>query len=107
MGYLEPPVNVELPLIVSRPQWLEARLRLLAREKELCRQRDAVTAERRRRPMVRIERDVFDGPAGGTRLLELFGGCRQLTVYHSMFDPAAFSAAEQNFLPRRRRRQCA
>ena len=91
MGYLEPPVNVELPLIVSRPQWLEARLRLLAREKELCRQRDAVTAERRRRPMIRIERDVFDGPA----------------VCHSMFDPAAFSAAEQNFLPRRRRRQCA
>jgi len=54
MGYLEPPVNVELPLIVSRTQWLEARLRLFAREKELCRQRDAVTAERRRLPMVRI-----------------------------------------------------
>lgn len=108
MGYLEPPVNVELPLIVSRTQWLEARLRLFARGKELCRQRDAVTAERRRLTMARIERDyVFDGPAGGTRLLELFGGCRQLTVYHFMFDPAAFSAAEQNFLPRRRRRQCA
>jgi len=46
MGYLEPPVNVELFLIVSRTQWLEARLRLFAREKELCRQRGAVTAER-------------------------------------------------------------
>jgi hypothetical protein len=100
MGYLEPPVNVELPPIVSRPQWLEARLRLLAREKELGRPRNAVTAERRRLTMAKIERDyVFDGPAGGTRLLELFGGCRQLTVHHSMFDPAAFSAAEQKLSP--------
>ena len=67
MGYLELPVNVELPLIVSRPHWLEARLRLLARAKELCRPRNAVTAERRRLTMARIERDyVFDGPAGGT-----------------------------------------
>jgi len=53
MGYLEPPVNVELSLSIP-PQWLEARLRLLVREKELYRQRDAVTAERRRLPMVRI-----------------------------------------------------
>lgn len=66
MGYLEPPVNVELPPILSRPQWLEARLRLLAREKELSRQRDEVNAERRR-PMIRVEKHyVFDGPAGGT-----------------------------------------
>jgi len=66
MGYLEPPVNVELPLSIPSPV-AGGRLRLLVREKELCRQRDAVTAERRRLTMVRIERDyVFDGPAGGT-----------------------------------------
>ena len=89
MGDLKPPVNVELPQIVSRPQWLRARQRLLAREKELSRQRDAVNAERRRLPMVRIEKDyVFEGSAGGMRLLDLFCGCRQLIVYHFMFDPA-------------------
>lgn len=67
MGDLKPPVNVELPQIVSRPQWLRARQRLLTREKELSRQRDPVNAERRRLPMVRIEKDyVFDGPDGGT-----------------------------------------
>jgi len=83
------PRTPEYPQIVSRADWLSARKELLAKEKELTRHRDAVNAERRRLPMVRIEKDyVFDGPAGKVRLLDLFGGRCQLVVYHFMFDPS-------------------
>lgn len=77
-----------LPPVVSRDDWLAARKAHLAREKALTRQRDALAAERRRLPMVRMEKDyVFEGPNGSVRLLELFEGRRQLIVYHFMFDP--------------------
>ncbi len=57
-------------------------------EKALTRQRDALNAERRRLPMVAIEKDyVFEGPGGPARLLDLFEGRRQLALYHFMFDP--------------------
>jgi predicted dithiol-disulfide oxidoreductase (DUF899 family) len=81
--------EVKLPPIVSQEAWLEARKALLEKEKELTRARDALNAERRRLPMVKIEKDyLFDGPAGKVGLLELFEGRRQLIVYHFMFDPA-------------------
>ncbi len=65
-----------------------ARKALLEREKELTRQRDALNADRRRLPMVRIEKDyVFDGPDGEVRLLDMFQGRRQLILGHFMFDP--------------------
>jgi predicted dithiol-disulfide oxidoreductase (DUF899 family) len=74
--------------IVSRDEWLIARKQLLAKEKELTRHRDALNAERRRLPMVKIDKDyVFEGPGGRVRLLDLFAGRRQLIVYHFMFDP--------------------
>ena len=58
-----------LPDVVSRDQWLEARRALLAREKELTRQRDALNADRRRLPMVRIEkRYLLEGPRGQVTL---------------------------------------
>jgi predicted dithiol-disulfide oxidoreductase (DUF899 family) len=54
-----------LPDVVSQEQWLEARLRLLAQEKEQTRARSALNAERRRLPMVRIEKKyAFEGPQG-------------------------------------------
>ena len=56
---------IELPAVVTRAEWLAARLELLTKEKELTRRRDALNAERRRLPMVRIEKDyVFEGPNG-------------------------------------------
>ena len=77
------------PTIVSPAEWLEQRTRLLEREKEVTRQHDRVAAERRRLPMVRVEKDyVFDGLAGKRRLVDLFEGREQLIVYHFMFDPA-------------------
>jgi predicted dithiol-disulfide oxidoreductase (DUF899 family) len=77
------------PPIVSQDEWLGERLKLLAHEKELTKEYDRVNAERRRLPMVRIEKSYsFDGPAGKRSLHDLFDGRRQLIVYHFMFDPA-------------------
>jgi predicted dithiol-disulfide oxidoreductase (DUF899 family) len=77
-----------LPEVVSREQWLKARLSLLEQEKELTRRRDALNAERRRLPMVRVEKEyVFDGPDGKTSLAGLFGDSGQLFVQHVMFGP--------------------
>jgi predicted dithiol-disulfide oxidoreductase (DUF899 family) len=79
---------VALPEVVTHDEWLAARTRLLAQEKELTRRRDALNAERRRMPMVRIDKEyVFEGPDGPAGLLDLFEGRRQLIVGHFMFDP--------------------
>ena len=75
--------------IVSRDQWLTERKKLLALEKELTKHYDRVNAERRRLPMVKLEKDyAFDGPNGKQSLKDLFDGRRQLIVYHFMFDPS-------------------
>jgi len=80
---------MSLPQVVSREEWLVARKELLAREKELTRQRDVLSADRRRLPMVRIDKEyVFEGPDGKASLLDLFDGRRQLIVGHFMFDPS-------------------
>jgi predicted dithiol-disulfide oxidoreductase (DUF899 family) len=79
---------MSLPRVVSREEWLAARKELLAKEKELTRRRDALNAQRRRLPMVEIEKDyVFEGPNGKASLLDLFEGRLQLIVGHFMFDP--------------------
>lgn len=77
-----------LPDVVTREQWLEARRALLDREKEATRARDALNADRRRLPMVRVEKDyTFEGPDGTVRLIDLFAGKPQLMVQHVMFGP--------------------
>jgi predicted dithiol-disulfide oxidoreductase (DUF899 family) len=79
---------MSLPDVVSREQWLEARRRLLTREKEFTRAHDALNADRRRLPMVKVDKEyVFDGPDGAVTLAELFGDKRQLIVQHVMFGP--------------------
>ncbi|MQY09644.1 DUF899 domain-containing protein [Actinomadura macrotermitis] len=78
-----------LPEIATREEWLAARKELLVKEKELTRARDALNAERRRLPMVRIDKGyVFEGPDGEASLLDLFQGRDQLIVGHVMWDPA-------------------
>ncbi len=76
------------PPIVSREEWLTERQKLLLHEKELTQQGDKVNAERRRLPMVKIEKDyLFDSPEGKRSLADLFEGRRQLIIYHFMFGP--------------------
>lgn len=79
---------MNLPRVVSPAEWQVAHERLLVKEKEATRARDALNAERRRLPMVRVDKDyVFEGPDGKAGLLDLFDGRRQLIVYHFMFPP--------------------
>lgn len=74
--------------VVGREEWLAARCRHLAREKELMRLNDELAVERRALPWVRVAKSyVFDGPHGQETLAELFEGRSQLIVYHFMFAP--------------------
>ena len=77
------------PPIVSPEEWQRALDALRVKEKAATRARDALAAERRRLPMVRIERAyAFDAPAGEKKtLLDCFDGRRQLLLYHFMFGP--------------------
>ncbi|MGI5241721.1 DUF899 domain-containing protein [Dactylosporangium sp. CA-139066] len=77
-----------LPEIVSRDEWLAARRALLEEEKEARRRLDRINADRRRLPMVRIDKRYrFQGASGEVTLGELFEGRPQLIVQHVMFDP--------------------
>jgi predicted dithiol-disulfide oxidoreductase (DUF899 family) len=78
------------PGVAPRDEWRDAREALLEKEKELTRARDALAAERRRLPMVEVEKDyVLEGPDGEATLPDLFEGRRQLVLYHFMFGPSA------------------
>jgi len=72
--------------VVSHEQWLEARKRLLAREKTFTRERDTLSQERRDLPWEKVNKEyIFDGPRGNETLADLFAGKSQLIVYHFMF----------------------
>ena len=76
------------PPVVSPEEWKAARERLLVKEKELTRARDALAAERRRMPRMAVEKDYrFEGPNGPASLADLFEGRRQLIVYRFFFEP--------------------
>jgi predicted dithiol-disulfide oxidoreductase (DUF899 family) len=76
------------PRVVSQAEWLAARKQLLQKEKELTHLKDAVSAERRKLPWVKVERNyIFDGPHGKVTLADLFDGKSQLIIYHFMFGP--------------------
>jgi len=74
--------------IVSPKEWEAAREKLLVKEKELTRARDALAAERRRMPWMAVEEEYkFEGPNGTASLLDLFDGRRQLILYRAFFEP--------------------
>src|SRR5437899_10879995 len=80
--------TVENPKVVSREEWLVARKKLLAKEKQLTRQRDAIAAECRQLPWVKVEKNyAFDSPSGKKTLADIFDGRSQLIVYHFMLGP--------------------
>src|SRR5688572_4092941 len=74
--------------VVSQEEWIAARKELLKREKEFTRLRDQLSAERRKLPWVKVEKNyVFDAPGGKVPLVDLFAGRSQLVIYHFMFGP--------------------
>src|SRR4051812_43205786 len=74
--------------IGSRQEWLKARLELLAAERELTRQSDALARRRRELPWVRVDKAYrFETDQGNVSLGDLFDGRSQLLVYHFMFGP--------------------
>jgi len=87
------PVNT--PPIVSPQEWEAARQKLLVKEKALTRERDALSAERRRMPWLAVETQYeFDGPRGKVSLLDLFEGRRQLIIYRAFFEPGVYGWPE-------------
>jgi predicted dithiol-disulfide oxidoreductase (DUF899 family) len=74
--------------IATREQWLEARIALLAAEKDLTRRSDALAQQRQALPWVRIDKSyTFDTERGAMTLADLFAGRSQLMIYHFMFGP--------------------
>ena len=75
--------------VVSRNEWLEARMMLLKKEKEFTILRDQLSQERRNLPWTAVDKEyVFEGSSGKQTLSELFDGRSQLIIYHFMFDPS-------------------
>ena len=76
------------PPVVSAAEWTAEWERLLVKEKELTRARDAMAAARRRMPWLAVEKEyAFDGPSGKVGLADLFAGRRQLIVYRAFLEP--------------------
>src|SRR5258708_39588675 len=74
--------------IVSRKEWMAARLELLEAEKELTRRSDALARWRQDLPWVRIDKAYrFETDEGSASLADLFQGRSQLLIYHFMFGP--------------------
>jgi predicted dithiol-disulfide oxidoreductase (DUF899 family) len=86
---------------VSRDDWNAAREKLLAKEKEHTRARDALAAERRRMPWMAVDEYWFEGPAGRVTLADLFEGRRQLIVYRAFYGPEVTTYAEGGSYPDR------
>lgn len=71
--------------VVSHTDWIEARKKFLAKEKEFTRLRDELSRQRRELPWERVEQAyTFEGPRGTETFTDLFDGCSQLVVYHFM-----------------------
>src|SRR5512139_1780594 len=76
---------------VSAQEWEAARQKLLVKEKEVTRARDALAAQRRRMPWLAVEKEyVFETANGKKTLVDLFDRRRQLIVYRAFFEPGVF-----------------
>ena len=80
---------------VSAQEWEAARQKMLVKEKEVTRARDALAAERRRMPWLAVEKTYeFEGPKGKASLRDLFEGRHQLIVYRAFYEPGVFGWPE-------------
>ena len=74
--------------VVSHDEWVAARKKHLATEKEFTHMRDQLSRERRELPWELVDKDyTFEGESGKVSLHDLFDGRSQLVVYHAMFNP--------------------
>jgi len=74
--------------VVSHAEWVEARKKHLADEKDFTKARDRLSQARRDLPWEVVDKEyVFEGAGGRRTLDELFDGRGQLVVYHAMFNP--------------------
>src|SRR6516162_8859615 len=73
--------------IVSREEWLAARLKLLKEEKELTRRSDELAWRRQELPWVRMDKEYrFETDKGDASIADLFQGRSQLLVYYFVFE---------------------
>jgi predicted dithiol-disulfide oxidoreductase (DUF899 family) len=95
MEQLKDVLPTNTPPIVSTQEWEAERQKLLVKEKALTHARDALAADRRRMPWMRVEKPYeFLGPKGKMSLLDLFDGRRQLVLYRAFFEPGVFGWPE-------------
>jgi len=74
--------------VVSHDEWVAARKKHLAKEKEFTRLRDQLSQERRDLPWELVNKEYsFEGESGMRSLDDLFGGRGQLVIYHAMWNP--------------------
>jgi len=74
--------------VVSHDEWVAARKKHLAKEKEFTHLRDQLSRERRELPWELVEKDyTFEGESGKVSLHDMFAGRGQLVIYHAMFNP--------------------
>ena len=79
--------------VAPHDQWVVARKKHLAKEKEFTRLRDQLSRERRELPWELVDKDyTFLGERGTQALGDLFEGRDQLIVYHAMFNPETAGA---------------
>jgi len=76
-----------MPPVVDEATWRARLEELRAREKAATRELDAIAAQRRRLPMVRLPEYTLQGPDGPVRFVDVFDGRRQLITYHHMWSP--------------------
>lgn len=74
-----------LPPVVDAETWRAELAALRDREKAATRELDAIAAQRRRLPMVRLPDYTIEGPDGPVRLVDVFQGRSQLIVYNHMW----------------------
>ena len=78
-----------LPPVVDQDTWRAALDDLRRREKAATRELDAIAAQRRRLPMVKMPDYTLIGADGPIRLADVFDGRAQLIVYNHMWEDGA------------------
>ena len=82
-------MTTALPPVVDRDTWKQQLDQLRVREKAATRELDAIAAQRRRLPLVKMPEYTLVGKDGPVRLVDVFEGKSQLITYHHMWTAGA------------------